>query len=142
MRNSNRAGNWIVPQAFTLLMSNTVASNAATSFHIVNGSQSFNISEADANQLINQNGKIRNMKINLATAAGAAASGKGWVITLRKNGADTVITATIMNDETTGEDTTNIVQLTAGDVICIKTDAVLGTETQDQRAISFEFYPD
>ena len=64
---------------------------------------------------ISSNCLMRNLRIRAVSGSGAAV-----VFTVRKNGADTAITATVAASGTTGSDLTNVVSLVAGDDISLK----------------------
>lgn len=71
--------------------------------------------ESDEGKVLNYNitaGTIKNLYVHASTAPGASES---YTITLRKNQSDTSLVATISNTDTTANDTSNTVTVTAGD---------------------------
>jgi len=80
------------------------------------GTPLFTSSEAARKQVVNAC-TLGNLRIALEQAPGA---GNSYTFTLRKNGADTDLTVTIANADTTGADTTHTVSFSDGDFVCLQ----------------------
>jgi hypothetical protein len=61
-------------------------------------------------------GTVSDLHVFLTPAPG---TGNGWTVTVRKNSADTSVTCTVSNTDTTCEDTGNSVSFSAGDLISV-----------------------
>ena len=84
-------------------------------------------------------GTLRNLKIKISVAPGAA---KSYVFTVQKNSVDTGLTVTVSGAaDITGEDVTNEVTVAAGDLLSI-TSAPSGTPTASKLSFSIEFEGD
>lgn len=71
--------------------------------------------ENQRQQLISTGGTLKNLRVESTVAPGAT---KSIVVTLRKNGAATALTATLSNTDTQASDTSNSVTVAAGDLVC------------------------
>jgi len=93
--------------------------------------------EAEALIPIPVSGTFKNLYVNLAVAPGA---GKTRTLTLRVGGADQALTVTISNTDTTGNDVTHTVAVSAGDLICIGYTST-GTPATSEMKFGLEFEP-
>jgi len=78
--------------------------------------------------IFTQDGYINNLKIHSNTAPGA---GETAVITLRNQGADTLLTATVSGATATAEDLVNIISVNSGDKATVKIVTSIGCAIQD-----------
>jgi len=76
--------------------------------------------ESDVEQVMPVAGTLSNLYVRLDGTAGAAASGRSYTFTVRKNTADTAVTCTILETATSCSDATNSVAFSAGDLISVK----------------------
>lgn len=76
--------------------------------------------EGDCQQIMPIPGVYSDMWVDLDTAPGGAGSGKSWTLTLRLNGADTLLAVTISETATTGHLTGTNIVIAIGDLISMK----------------------
>lgn len=72
--------------------------------------------EANVEDIVPAAGTVKNFYFVIDTTP---ASGRSWTLTVRKNGADTAVTCTINNPNTSCSDTTHSVAFAAGDFIAV-----------------------
>jgi hypothetical protein len=89
--------------------------------------------ESNIEQIVPVGGTLSNLYVRLDGTPGGASTGKSYTFTVRKNGADTTVTCTILETATTCSDTTNSVTFNAGDRISIKTVASGGPTGREMR---------
>lgn len=119
---------------------NGALSTGATSYGPMQGfnnGANFVSTEASISTVMPTAGTFSNFYIRSTTAPGA---GKSYTYTLRKNGADTAVTATMSDAATTATDSTNSVTYAAGDTISIKA-VPTGTPTAAVVRYGFQFSP-
>jgi hypothetical protein len=75
--------------------------------------------ESAAQQAVPIAGTLSKLQTRLDGNAGAASSGKSYVVTVRKNGVSTGVTCTILETATTCSDIANTVAFAAGDLISV-----------------------
>ncbi len=85
-------------------------------------------------------GVIDHLYSRVATAPGAAASGKSRTLTLNKNGSDQTVTALIFETAVLGSDTSNSFSVAAGDKIALA-ETIANTPANAIRAFGFRFVP-
>lgn len=103
---------------------NGTPSNSATNYigvigatRVGDSSAAFNTTENLTEVIVPCAGTFRNFKVEMGVAPG---SGKSWVWTVRKNGADTTLTTTISDAEVKDKDTSNSFTVVAGDRVCLQ----------------------
>lgn len=96
----------------------TALGTGSTEFLQPNGIAAPDATEANRQMLVGKACTAKNLRVKLATAPG---SGKSRTVTLRKNGADTLLTLSIADAATTGFNTSDEVSLAVDDVISIET---------------------
>jgi hypothetical protein len=89
----------------------------ATSWGSMPGGQIYNAGETNITAVITRPCVFRNLRCVMVVAPGGAQT---YIITLRKNLADTAITVTISGAATTGNDLTHQVAFATGDLISLK----------------------
>ena len=102
-----------------------------------------NIGEADTT-FFAVAGTLKSLRLILLNAAGdptAPPTGKTFVFTTRKNGSDTLQTATIGSGETEAQDLTNDVSIAAGDRLLIGCAPTGGAGPNRYAIFSYEFVP-
>lgn len=72
----------------------------------------FDTTESKSELIVSRAGVLRDLAVSLASAPGAGSSN---TITVRKNGSDTLLTVTISESDRSGVDTTNVIEVAAGD---------------------------
>ncbi len=93
------------------------SSNTATHYYGL-PSGSYSTTEASvSNVRFPMAGTVSNFYAKCQTAPG---TGKSWICTVRKNGVDTTVTATVSDTNTTATDTTHSFTVAAGDYITIR----------------------
>jgi hypothetical protein len=81
-------------------------------------------------------GTFRNLRALVQTAPGA---GQSWTFKLYVNGADTLLSCTISDANTTGSDLSNAVAVTAGDLVCWKSTGSATAAASGNIALGAEF---
>lgn len=105
-------------ESLILGSSYSAVSNTATAWNHISTAYISWGTEADRWQVIPTSGKIKNLYVKLSEDPGTAPD--AYKFTLRVNGADTVLTCTITADDTTGNDTTHEVSVSAGDYVTLQ----------------------
>lgn len=95
---------------------------ATTYFQVMGAYTTKTLTENDRRQVCPTSGKIKNLYVELLIDPGTAPD--AFRITLRKNGASTDLTVTIVADDKTGNDTTHEVTVAAGDVLTLMIEPV------------------
>ena len=116
-------------------------SNSSTEYNVpFGGNSNFGSTEADSRDVIlNSTGFIKDFYVNLDDAPGA---GKSRALTVRKNAADTALTVTVADSDTSGSLTGTIVQVTAGDKISIEHTPSGTPDATNGLAYGFTFFQD
>jgi hypothetical protein len=83
-----------------------------------------------------RDGKLKNLRINRVSAPGA---GNSLTYTVRKNGVNGAVTATMSGTATTVGDAVNVLAAVAGDLIEVQISARAGTPAAAQTSITLEF---
>ncbi len=76
--------------------------------------------EATAQQNVPVAGTMSNLRVRLDGAPGFPGSGKSYAITVRKNGADTLLACAILNAATTCSDDSDTITFSADDLISVR----------------------
>lgn len=90
--------------------------------------------EAGTEFIVGDTGVIRNLYVKLSAAPTA---GKSWTLTVRKNGVDQTVVATVADAATTGNSSSNSFNVAAGDLITIS-QVSSGTPSNAVAQISLE----
>lgn len=69
-------------------------------------------------------GTVRQLRVRVPIAPGAAGSGNTWVFTVRVNGNPTAVTCTIFETANSCSDLVNTAAFAAGDLISLRVDAI------------------
>ena len=96
---------------------NDVIESGYDQFSSIHGTRIWTAGEVSAWQIVSTPGTISNLHINLQVAPGV---GKSITFTFRVNGADTDLTCTISETDTTGQDLAHVINVAAGDYIDLK----------------------
>lgn len=96
---------------------NNLPSATLITYNSLEAGFAWDTNEGNKIQIVTRSGTIKNLHILLDTAPGA---GKSRTFTLRVNEADTTLTCTISDDETTGNDTSHEVTVSASDRVTLK----------------------
>jgi len=93
------------------------APTSGTNYMILCGTGPLNATEANVQQVIPTGGTLSHLYVD---ANGSPGVGKSYAFTLRKNGIDTALSASIVDNNTSGNDTTDSVSVVAGDLVSMK----------------------
>jgi len=95
---------------------NNTLNAGATEYNVLVGGTTWNGTEAEKEQLIGADGKIKELRIKLQNAPGA---GESYTFTLRVNGANSALTCAVTDANTSNEDLTHEVDVSVGDRVCL-----------------------
>lgn len=124
----------------SLVLGHTSCSTAETRYSgIHTGNSANSATEGEVRQVCPTAGTLKNLYISLSIDPGT--SPDAYTYTLRKNGADTTLTCTIVADNTTGNDTAHTVAVVAGDVLTMSIAPVSTPSGQPRAAFGFTFAP-
>jgi hypothetical protein len=94
--------------------------------------------ESRSQQVISKNGTLQNLYARVLTAPGV---GNSWIITVRVNGVNTLLTCTIAGAATASNNTAIEIPVVAGDLISVEWDPV-GPANEDVASHSIELVID
>jgi hypothetical protein len=115
--------------------SNSALITSGTRYSNIGHTLSFGSTEADTQSTWPCAGVFSNLIITLDVAPGAGGSGKGYTFTLRKNGADTSLTVTIMETATTARDVSHTVTVAPGDLLTLSSLAIASPTSPGTRGV-------
>lgn len=92
-------------------------STGDTEYNMVTGGGGWTTTESSMYQIVSTGGSFKNLRVKLDGGPGGGAS---YAFTLMQNGSPTSLTCTIADTATTGSDTSNTVNVSAGDYLTIR----------------------
>ncbi|MFA5054289.1 MAG: hypothetical protein WC565_09535, partial [Parcubacteria group bacterium] len=126
--------------AESLILGHVGCAAANTVYHgICAGGSAYSTTENDVRQVCPTAGTIKNLYVSLSIDPGT--SPDAYTFTLRKNGADTALTCTIVANDTTGNDTAHTVAVVAGDVLTMSIVPVSTPSDSPRASYGFTFAP-
>lgn len=119
-----------------VLIGNALLNTPSTVYYGIAGNCVANTTEGSSEQVCAATGTVSSLYVSLGTAPGA---GKTRTFTLRKNGVDTALTCSISETSTTGNDTSNSVSVTAGDILTIGVTSTAASTNAGTASFSLKF---
>jgi hypothetical protein len=115
-------------------------SQLVTEYNFIDGGYTWTTTLADREVVAPHAGTLRNFYVKLTVAPDSGAGTQSHILTVMKNGVATGLTVTISDTATTGSDTSNTVDVAAGDLLAIKStvSGLLVTASAAEWGLTFE----